>query len=654
VSWLQKLLSVLAAMDIRATSSALGSGAVWDPENGDSTIKRAKAPRGALALVFFLLAAGTWSVKAAAVDEIEILVPDKVDIADPMVRLWLDAGSEEGLHVVAMHDSDFLRLSVTGHQVKGVILPDTIHRSASDVLVGAVSRYVEDGGFLLLVGDAGVIDQNNLYTHTSSRLSRLAGIEYCFYEELRDKAVAWGEVWGNQKVFSELHIPPGVGVHREYSGNSSHPANPIAEQGADLTVARYGEGDLLYPTFLTRGAYDGRVLLHSPSGVVAGLRTAGNGRVLYVNLLLGYLKGRTDGLLLHLFLNYFATSLLHLPSLSAVPDGIGGMVMNWHLDSNAALAPLETMQKAGIFEQGPYSIHLTAGPDAREFGDRLGLNVDGDPAIQAWIRYFSQHGHAIGSHGGWIHDYFGLHLREDNQKEFEKFLVLNKETLEKVVGRPIREYSAPIGNQPQWVTLWLQAHGIRAYYFTGNAGMAPTQTYRDGQKADEDGWSFPISHLGRVASFEEISRDKIPDTQVLQWLKDLADFCAEHHTARLFYSHPPGVIAYLGLMREWMETTASLAKAKKFRWYTMTQLGDFLDRRKELNWQLTQAGTGRQFLASRAPKDLAQMSWVCPAAIYGRPRVLIGNAIVQQKREDWLIVAQAGTRLKVEWSSYLS
>jgi hypothetical protein len=618
-----------------------------------SKIRKTKAFRCALTLVFFLLAVGT--VRAAdkeaptAVDEIAILVPDTVDFADPMVRLWLDAGSEEGLHVVAMHDSDFLHLSISGHRVRGIIFPDTIHRSANDALVGAVSSYVEQGGSLLLVGDAAVLDQNNVYPRGSSRFSRLAGIEYGFYDELRDKAVAWGEVWGSQKVFNELHVPPGVGVPRSGPpGDSSRPAGSIEEQGADLAFARYGEGDLLYPAFLTRGTYDGRVLLHSPSGVVGGLRTAGNGKVLYVNLLLGYLKGRTDGLLLHLFLNYFATNLLQLPSLTAVPGGIGGIVMNWHLDSNAALAPLETMRKAGIFEQGPYSIHLTAGPDAREFNDHLGLNVDGDPAIQAWIRYFSQHGHAIGSHGGWIHDYFGLHVNEDNQKDFEKFLVLNNEALAKVVGRPIREYSAPVGNQPQWVTLWLQAHGIHAYYFTGNAGMAPTQTYRDGRKADEDGWSFPISHLGRVASFEEISRDKVPDARVLQWLEDLADFCAQHHTARLFYSHPPGVIAYLGLMQKWMEKTAALAKEDNFRWYTMSQLGDFLDRRKELRWQLVESGKDEQLLIAEAPKDLAQMTWVAPAAVYGRPKVLAGHAIVQQKQEDWVIVAQAGTKLKVK------
>ena len=620
-----------------------------------STVSKARAFRGALAMVFLLLGTGLlglWLARAAtppSVDVIAVLVPDKVDVTDPLVTAWLDAGSEEGLHVVAMHDSDFLRARVSGAKVEGVILPDTIHRAASDILAGALTRYVEQGGALLLVGDGGVLDQREMYTRPSSRFSRLAGVDYGFYDELRDKAVAWGEVWGDQQVFAELRIPPGVAVPRpKPTMDSSEPARTAETGGTSLELARYGEGTLLYPSFVTRGTQDGRVLLRSASGVAAAVRTAGKGQVLRVNLPLGYLKGRTDGLLLHVFLKYFAGDLLHLPSLTAVPDGLGGMVLNWQLDSNAALKPLEAMRKAGLFDQGPYSIHLTAGPDARGPGDGLGLNVDGDPAIRRWIRYFVERGNAIGSHGGWIHDYFGLRVGEDNQQEFEKYLVLNQQALERVVGQPIREYSAPVGNQPQWVTRWLQHHGMRAYYFTGNAGMAPTQTYREGRKADVEGWSFPISHLGREASFEEFSRNAIPDGQVLQWLDDLSEFCAGHHTARLFYSHPPGVVPYLGLLQEWMARTAKLSASGVFRWYTMTELGDFLDRRKQVSWRLVQETPDMQAIVAQAPKDLARMAWMLPAGSYGEPRVIAGNAIVRRSGDDWLIVVQGGRRLKVE------
>jgi hypothetical protein len=135
---------------------------------------------------------------------------------------------------------------------------------------------VGQGGALLLAGDAGVLDQNNVYPRSSCRFSRLAGIEYGFYDELRDKTVAWGEVWGNQRTFNQLHIPTGMAVPRpDLSTDSSRPTDPAEAQGANLEFARYGEGTLLYPVFVTRGAYDGRVLLHSRSGVAAGLRNAG-------------------------------------------------------------------------------------------------------------------------------------------------------------------------------------------------------------------------------------------------------------------------------------------------------------------------------------------------------------------------------------------
>src|SRR5262245_3072595 len=148
----------------------------------------------------------------APIDEIALLVSDKADLNDPEIQLWLDAGSEEGLHVIAVRDSDFLRAGRDGPRWKGAILPDTIHRSASDVLVGGLTRYVEQGGSLMLVGDAGVLDQNNVYPRASSRLSRLAGVDYAFYNELRDKATVLSIVWGDKKVLDELGIPPGAAI----------------------------------------------------------------------------------------------------------------------------------------------------------------------------------------------------------------------------------------------------------------------------------------------------------------------------------------------------------------------------------------------------------------------------------------------------------
>ncbi|MBV9183559.1 MAG: hypothetical protein JO356_19825 [Acidobacteria bacterium] len=586
---------------------------------------------------------------AVSLDAIALLVPDDADLKDPRLTLWVDAGREEGLHVIAVRDSDFLRASMDGPPWRGAILPDTIHRSATEGLVSKVTRYVEGGGSLMLVGDAGIVDQNGVYPQARSRFSQLAGVDYGFYEELKDKATLWGSVWGDKGTLDGLGIPPGATIAQtKMSGQPSTqlPGQEVPE--GSYKFARYGDETLHYPAFVTRGTYDGQVLLRSSSGVVAGFRRAGAGQVLFINLPLAYLKSRTDGLLLHAFLRHFGQDLLQFPVLTAVPDGIGGMVLNWHMDSNAALPPLEKMRKAGLFEQGPYSIHLTAGPDARAFNDGLGLHVSDSSVTQTWIRYFVQRGNAVGSHGGWIHDYFGLNVNDDNQKDFEQYLTLNKEALERITGLPVREYSAPVGNQPGWVTNWLQQHGIRAYYFTGNASMAPTQTYRDGKKADIDGWSFPISHLGRVASFEEMSRDGIPENVLLEWLDSLADFCADRHTVRLFYSHPPGVVAYLPLMQKWLQKITELSAQNRFHWYTMSSLADFLNLRRQVEWRIVRAKRGRLDLIAQSPVGLAHLAWALSATVYERPKVSEGKATVERRNENWFIVAQGENNLSVE------
>ncbi len=79
-------------------------------------------------------------------DRIILLVPDGTSFSNSGVTVWLDAGSEEGLHVVPMHDSNFIRSIFPRPPCAGVILPDSIHGKASDLFVGAIHDYVASGG----------------------------------------------------------------------------------------------------------------------------------------------------------------------------------------------------------------------------------------------------------------------------------------------------------------------------------------------------------------------------------------------------------------------------------------------------------------------------------------------------------------------------
>jgi len=588
-------------------------------------------------LVIGLVAAH--KLASSSADRLLVLVPDGMKFSDPRVVMWVDAGNEEGLHVVPMHDSEFLRPFLQKTDFSGLILPDSIHKEASDPLVTAIRRFVAEGGSLMLVYDAGTLSLTGRYLPGQSRFSELAGVKYALYESLRDKTTQWSKIRGTAHTFDEIGVPPGK-YYPFYSENRSVDAS-------DVELRRYMYGDLEYPSLVTSGNYDGKVLLHSDAGVVAGERKYQSGSVLFVNLPLGYLKGNTDGLPLHGFLEYFAEHTLALPRLLPVPDGIGGITLNWHVDSNAAIKPLQQMEDWRILEQGPYSVHITAGPDAMEFGDKRGFNVDNNPISQDVIRQYEKLGFSIGSHGGWIHNYFAFHVDNGDPKDLEKYLQWNKDSLERITGKPVIEYSAPDGNQPQWVTRWLEDHGFVAYYFTGDTGMAPTQGYRDGQREGQNIWAFPMLHLNQAAAFEEFMRHNYSRDEIEHWLEAVTTFTVNHRSVRLLYFHPPGILQYRPIIRQWMTLTSGLRSSGQFRWYTMTDLATFLNARKQVDWKVSHHD-GRVEIEAKHPISLEHQTWFFPASRYTELKISGGTGTVAKEDGGWLVVAGPTKTLEIE------
>ena len=576
----------------------------------------------------------------AGADSLILLVPDGASFSDPRVTVWLDAASEEGLHVIPMHDSTFLGPLFGRPKCAGIILPDSIHQQASDLLLGEIRDYVAKGGNLMLVFDAATKSIQGFYAGGRSRLSDLAGVDYALYNNLGDATIRSGDVSSSIALMKELGVPPGKFF--PFSAPSA-----AQEDATSTQLRRYQYGDLEYPSFVTSGTYAGRVLLRSGAGVAAGVHRYQNGSVLFVNLPLGYLKANTDGLPLHAFLREFAVQMLSLPQLLAVPDGIGGLVLNWHVDSNAAISALQVMDSWTILQQGPYSIHITAGPDTYAMGDNKGFDVLHNSTSQELIREYARHGYEIGSHGGWIHNYFAAHVATDPPRDMEKFLELNKDALEQVGGMRVVEYSAPNGDQPAWVTQWLEAHGFVAYYFTGDTGMGPTQSYRGGQREGQNIWAFPITQLDRAASFEEFSGEDISFDDIQRWLGTLTGFVVNRHEARLVYFHPPGILPYREVVQNWLDKTAQLKAQGSFRWYTMAQLANFLNGRKQVTWKLTERD-GVASLKAFDTQTLAHQTWSFPGDSFGKPLVIQGQATVVQDGDAWLVDAGEGTQLEVQ------
>ena len=63
-----------------------------------------------------------------------------------------------------------------------------------------------------------------------------------------------------------------------------------------------------------------------------------------------------------------------------------------------------------------------------------------------------------------------------------------------------------------------------AYYFTGDAGLGPTRVYRNGERDSPDIWAFPILHMGKEASLEEMGFDDVAIGAVRDWLLAVTDY----------------------------------------------------------------------------------------------------------------------------------
>lgn len=605
-----------------------------------SALLKKRIPHGiwvALAVLLLALAYRAWSEFEAPTPAtvVAVLAPDGMDASDPALAIWLDAAREEGLPVETVHISSLLGESVWGRKhraYQAMILPDQVLRHGDSRLRQPLRAFVDNGGWLLVTYDALTHRGRGEEGKGWPLLSGVVGVDYALFDTLKSGATVFGPALGSEETMRQLQIPPGKAV-------------PWPQDGTRLALTTYQYGFVNYPHFLTRGVFPGKVLLEAPDGsVLLGERKVGRGGVLFANLPLGSLKGRTDGILLHAALRHFSTNILGFPSLLPAPGGVGGLVFNWHVDSNTSVRAFEELSRRGLLSQGPFSVHFTAGPDAYQQGDRAGMDLEHNQVMQQWVRRFKERGDALGNHGGWIHDYFGNGVSGPNRLKMKIFLARNDEVVRAQAGYVIREYSAPLGNQPEWVTDWIEERGVLAYYFTGNTGMAPTRSYREGRLRARKIWSFPILTLNQIASFEEAAEEGIPADYMQQWLVSIAEFAADSGTVRTFYSHPPGWRFYYDAIEKWFARTGELAAEGRFRWYTMSRMAEFLNRREQVRWEAARTGEGERFSATH-PESLAEMAWRLPKIRYERPMTESGKAQIGDAGDAWTVTASEGKTL---------
>lgn len=690
-----------------------------------------------------------------------LLLPDNIALTDVRVSAWIDAAQEEGYALSVLRNAELLSLGVGVRSLySGIIVPDQVQVSMSDALVSSIQSYVQQGGHIMLVYDAGALTDTGFYAIPKSRFSDLVGVDYTLYDQLRDQTVGLGPVVGAVSTLRGLMVPPGksmlftpavvsavqatssqtlstqaartatpttavssflptspsnpgglkgyehnlyfksvpgltegtmtskgklsrgglslkskVSVERTLvpgvtvtpgvqSGSSTVPQSQLKVDSTTSllasaaatdplhSVSGYVYGALTYPSFVTQGVAQGEVLLSSPDhGVVASDRVVGSGggSVLFVNLPLTYLKLSEDAMLMHGFLHRFAGDVLHLPRLTAVPDGIGGLVFNWHLDSKEAEAPIRQLKSLGVWNYKPFSIHITAGPDTIVPGDKLGFDLPNNRTVQKYLKDFVKKGHQVGNHGGWIHDYYGNNANESNQAEFEPYLVLNRNAVQAVTGQTATEYSAPQGNNPLWSLNWLQGNSVVGYYSLSHTGTATTRTYRAGQLMNPSLWAVPVTPFGVAATFEEFEDLGFSEADILQWYKDLMDFASDNETNRMIYAHPPGAMIYPQITTALLQYAQSKQTAGTFRWYTMTRLAQLMSQRAATTWTSSTVASGRvRVTASNTSSNLTNLTWVFPKSQYAQPQLVSGNLSVVDQGSDWMVRILSGKTASFE------
>ncbi|EMN1926987.1 hypothetical protein RVV18_001367 [Burkholderia ambifaria] len=455
-----------------------------------------------------------------------------------------------------------------------------------------------------------------------------------------------GRVWKGGKVKSGSYSPTSSKLPAVNGATSLVTASPSVTTDVLEGISGYVYGFLTYPSYVTQGTYTGTTLLTSPNfGLVAGYQPYGNGGVMFVNLPLAYLDGQTDSMPIHGFLHYFTTNIVPMPHLSLQPRAQAGMVLNWHFCAADQIQPAQYLKNYGVWNSGPYSIVVTAGPDDVTIGDGLGINLKNNTPAKQLMSFLLKRGHKIGSHGGWAHDYWGANASETNASTFTQYLVLNHNAVQSVTGKPDVEWAAPEGNTPTWVVNWLEANGYSGYYFTGHTGNAQTRAYRNGSLLNPGVWAFPVMPFGKYATFEEFQEFAVPTTDVQNWYQSLMDFVVANRTSRLIYMHPLGASWYPNVVTTILGYAASLAATGQFKWFTMDQLTQFDRRRLLVNWTATDTGTGWTFSATH-PTSLQDMTWLLPKSTYQMPSVQSGSAtVVITDPNNWMVIAGTGKSL---------
>jgi hypothetical protein len=531
---------------------------------------------------------------------------------DPVLNAYRSILQEEGIAAVTHPLRRLMELEPDEavRAYPSLIFAEGATRRYPKTVLSWISRYIAEGGHILFVYDSGTLRPDGTY-YFKALWASLTGVNYYRYDELGDQSLTRGFLrFSTDEAAASLHWPS-------------------AKLDVERYVVGYHYGRLRYPMSVALVEDEHvEVLLHGVTDqgdtvpVVTRRRGAdlGQGCVVFANLPLGALKGDSDDLIARAVLRMFLLDSAQTVHISPTPQGIGGLVINWHVDASMEWENLPVAMKEGwMLPELKSSIHITAGEFCDEPDDGKGFDACGvgRPLTEKLMEYGT-----LGSHGGWGHNWYAAHLDPQEIGDFtneqmEKYIRMNNECLASVAGYPIREYSAPNGVHPQPDnTLFLEREGVVAYYYAGDGGGTPNRTFLRGKMITPNVIAFPVMPRRIHASLEELHRARVSDAEVEAWMKQLADFAVETRTLRLWYSHPYDIPRYEKATRNFFHHVAELQRKGALTVRPMSEYADYLLRVVDVTQSQTRSDDGSLIVRLSHPKGLRELCLSVPSSRY--------------------------------------
>ncbi len=537
-------------------------------------MKRMSVLVGALLSLLMLLPGNCSAATAApgaAENNIRVLIayqPDHLKTAPHILAAYQSVLEEEGVSCKGVEIGELLKLKADKlvRTTPVLILPDTLLQNVPEELDVWIDQYLTKGGNVILSYDVGVKDPNGLFLKRAA-LAHIVGLNYITYATTGPAAYELGAVRFSSEAGRDFfQIPPGKTVDGVWLSSYTYGAldYPIARNEALWNIPE-------------KNIYAYGVTKKQEKFPLLTLADYGKGKVLYINLPLGYLKAYSDDLPMRSILRTFLFEVVGMPHVMNVEQGRGGIVLNWHVDSDIEHISLPYLLAKGIFRKEiAASIHVTAGNFFLKPGDDTGFAADkrGRHLVLALKEYGR-----IGSHGGWAHNWFSENVSNGTfkEKEIREYIAKNNESLEKIVGYKVIEYAAPNGAHPQpAATKALEALGIIAYYYVGDTGSVPNRVFANGQMVSDKVIAFPIMPLGKYGSIWEIKAlGKTPEKVVEEWFSSTLDYVVKNKTVRLIYSHPYDYQNYPAVMDKFFDTVVRMQAEQEITVRPMSEYAKF-------------------------------------------------------------------------------